>query len=249
MELAMPETIYAAFTNAEQAEQAAQALIQQGVRPDHMSLIVHEHEASKPHYAPTEEQLKYNAPQTYIGTDGLLDTPDPLGNSSRLHSSIDGGNISQTDLSPSVLVDKDGSHQFPANNADLAGQVERKEISDHVDTVKQSAGLGFGVGALAAAAALAVPGIGWVLGGGALAVALAGVAASTNSGSMAGGISSFLKDQGVDAEDIAKYQENFNNGGAILAVTLDEDGLPRSEVEQTLRSRGSEHVTRYGFLA
>ena len=46
-------------------------------------------------------------------------------------------------------------------------------------------------------AALFVPGVGWVLGGGALASAIVGAAAATAAGAAAGGVYGYLKDQGL----------------------------------------------------
>src|SRR5688500_11923729 len=82
----------------------------------------------------------------------------------------------------------------------------------------KGAGLGLGVGIAAALAALAIPGFGLVLGGGALATAAAGAAGATAAGALAGGVEGFLKDQGVPDDVLTHYNDTFMQGGAILAV-------------------------------
>lgn len=61
----------------------------------------------------------------------------------------------------------------------------------------KGAGIGLGLGAVAAIASLLVPGIGLVTGAGALATALGGAALTAGAGAIAGGVTGYLKDQGV----------------------------------------------------
>jgi uncharacterized membrane protein len=91
------------------------------------------------------------------------------------------------------------------------------------------AGIGLGVGALAALTSIIVPGIGLVAGGGALATALAGAAGATAAGAVAGGVTGYLKDQGVP-EDLARRTESrIQAGGALLSVIV-----PSNNVDQTV---------------
>jgi hypothetical protein len=84
----------------------------------------------------------------------------------------------------------------------------------------KGAGIGLGVGALAALASMLVPGIGLVIGGGALATAIAGAAGTTAAGAVAGGLTGYLKDQGVSEEQATLYMDTFDNGAAIVSVSV-----------------------------
>ncbi|MGV3617052.1 MAG: hypothetical protein ACO1SV_17130 [Fimbriimonas sp.] len=121
-------------------------------------------------------------------------------------------------------------------------------IGDAASAAKTGLIAGLGIGALATAAALAVPGVGLVIGGGALATALAGLAASAGAGAIAGGVVGYLKDQGVPAHDIPRYQRAYEGGGAILSVQLEAEG-EREAIEAILRKYGAMSVDRYGYAA
>jgi hypothetical protein len=118
-------------------------------------------------------------------------------------------------------------------------------IEDAASAAKKGVVIGLGVGAFAAVAALALPGFGLVLGGGALATALAGVAASTAGGAMASGVVGYLKDQGVPAPHIPRYQSAYEGGGALVSVEL-ADPDRQSEIEDVLTKYGATDVERYG---
>ena len=92
--------------------------------------------------------------------------------------------------------------------------------ADAVVGAEKGLEIGLGVGVLAALAAIFIPGVGLVVGGGALATAIVGAAATTGAGALAGGALGYLKDQGVNEESINLYRDTFNKGGAILAITL-----------------------------
>ncbi len=84
----------------------------------------------------------------------------------------------------------------------------------------KGAGIGLGVGAIAALVSVLVPGVGLVLGGGALATALAGTAATTAAGAIAGGVTGYLKDQGVPEEQATKFSGHIERGGAIVSISV-----------------------------
>ena len=60
---------------------------------------------------------------------------------------------------------------------------------------EKGAMIGAGVGVLAALAAITIPGLGLVIGGGALVTAIAGAAGATAAGAAAGGIAGYLRDR------------------------------------------------------
>lgn len=102
----------------------------------------------------------------------------------------------------------------------------------------KGAGIGLGVGVLAGLASLFIPGVGLVLGGGALATAIGAAVGTTAAGAVAGGVTGYLKDQGIPEETARNYTTRLENGGAILELIL-----PSGKVDQ---ATGSEIVTKYG---
>jgi hypothetical protein len=126
--------------------------------------------------------------------------------------------------------------------------VETHTIGDAADTVKKSAILGVGVGTLAAIATLAIPGYGLILGGGALAAAVATMAKGADSGEVAGGVANYLSEQGIPAADIPAYRKAVEEGGAILAVHPETEA-DRADLEAVLRSSGAVKTSSYGYAS
>jgi hypothetical protein len=106
--------------------------------------------------------------------------------------------------------------------------------------------IGLGVGALVAVGSLLIPGVGIVLGGGALATALAGTLGSAAAGAAAGGVAGFLKDQGVGDEIVTRYSEALNVGGSLMSVNVPTGRLDDMEVEQILAKYGATNVCLTG---
>ncbi len=98
---------------------------------------------------------------------------------------------------------------------------------------------GAGIGALAILASLFVPGVGLVLGGGALAMAFAGGAGTIAAGVAAGGVVGYLKDQGVTTDLAATYSDDLGRGGAILGVTVPTGNLTAEDAEAMLVKYGA----------
>ncbi len=144
---------------------------------------------------------------------------------------------SQAQTAPGHVADV---REYDPDVAAKAG-VTTTTIQDAAAGAAKGVGIGLGVGALAAVAAIAIPGFGLVLGGGALAAAVAGLAATAGAGAVAGGVVGYLKDQGVPADQIPEYQKAYEGGGAILSVVI-EDGSDRAKVEDVLRKYGASNV-------
>ena len=98
----------------------------------------------------------------------------------------------------------------------------------------KGAGVGLGVGILAGLAAVTIPGIGLVLGGGALATALAGAAATTAAGALAGGAYGFLADQGIQPEVVTRLATTVDEGGALVSVTTPTANMTHEAIEAVL---------------
>jgi len=102
---------------------------------------------------------------------------------------------------------------------------------------------GLGIGAVAALAALVVPGVGLVLGGGALASALGAIAASAGAGAAAGAVAGYLKDQGADDEVANHYASTVTGGGAVIAIALPSGNCGETEARQVLTKYGATNIT------
>lgn len=98
---------------------------------------------------------------------------------------------------------------------------------------------GTGIGLLGVIAAMAVPGVGLVIGAGALAAAVAGTAAA---GAAAGGIMGYLKDQGMGGDLAAEYHARIAAGGAVLALQLPTGDLDERTAESLLTKYGAAGV-------
>jgi hypothetical protein len=105
---------------------------------------------------------------------------------------------------------------------------------DAASGAMKGAGVGLGVGILAALAAVTLPGIGLVLGGGALATALAGTAATTAAGAIAGSAVGYLGDQGVNPETATRISSTVDAGGALVSVTAPSAGMNHETIEAIL---------------
>ncbi len=116
----------------------------------------------------------------------------------------------------------------------------------------KGAGIGAGVGVIAAIASLLVPGIGLVVGGGALAIALGGLAATAGAGAAAGAVYGYLKDQGVEEHLAKQYSDTLGNGGALLAVQYPSGNVDEPEIRMVLDKYGASSVGltgRQGYVA
>ena len=98
----------------------------------------------------------------------------------------------------------------------------------------KGAGIGLGVGILAGLAAIAIPGAGLVIGGGALATAVAGALATTAAGAVAGGVYGYLADQGINEEAVTRIHSNIESGGALVSVSAPSSKLNHEQIEAIL---------------
>lgn len=105
---------------------------------------------------------------------------------------------------------------------------------DAASGAMKGAGIGLGVGVIAAIGSIAIPGVGLVLGGGALATALAATAATGVAGALAGGVMGYLKDQGVDENVAYAIEKDFGLGGVLVTVNAASDKVSRAQIEGIL---------------
>ena len=97
---------------------------------------------------------------------------------------------------------------------------------------------GFGIGSVAALASILIPGVGLIVGGGALATALIGAAGATVAGAAAGGVVGYLKDQGVPEEESQRFSNVYEQGGAILNVSAPSGDIDGASIETILNKYG-----------
>ncbi len=105
--------------------------------------------------------------------------------------------------------------------------------------------VGIGVGIAALVATLFIPGIGLIVGGGALATALAGVAGTTLAGTAVGTVTGFLVDQGLNEDQATVYSTALASGGALVAISVPTGKLTDAEVEGILNKYGALNVATY----
>ena len=121
------------------------------------------------------------------------------------------------------------------------GQGHQEEVAKHGVTTTTGADaaygaakgltVGAGLGVAGVIASLLIPGVGLVLGAGALATAIAGTAAA---GAAAGGVMGFLKDQGMGDDVAAAYHARIAAGGSVLALHLPTGDLDERTAESLL---------------
>jgi len=116
---------------------------------------------------------------------------------------------------------------------------------DAASGAMKGAGVGLGIGALAALASLFIPGFGLVTGGGALAMALGAAAGTTAAGAVAGGVAGYLVDQGVPEAAAVDYEKALEHGGAIIAVSLPSNDVSRTDAEQILNKYQATNISSY----
>jgi len=265
----MSNTIYAAFNDAALAEKAAGALLDNGVRAEDIS-VVRQHGmdggVTSTTYGTAETttigttDMDMNRSSDYTTTQMNIDNPGGYSGGQAI------SDISSADANSGYVDTSDRINSV--NDPDYQANVEDREDKDWESSAKKGistttgadagsgamkgAAIGLGVGALAALASIFVPGVGLVMGGGALAAALGAAAGTTAAGAAAGAVTGYLKDQGVDAQVAADYDAAVKNGGALLAVTVPSNDIDEGRVQEILSKYGAANVNSYvsrGYMA
>jgi hypothetical protein len=104
--------------------------------------------------------------------------------------------------------------------------------ADAAHGAAKGAGVGLGIGVLAGLASLFIPGFGLVVGGSAMATALAAAAGTTAAGAFTGAVEGYLVDQGVPKNVATDYKQALENGSALLSINLPSGKLDRVDAEQ-----------------
>jgi hypothetical protein len=250
----MAQTLYATFNDIEQAEKAAGALLDHGVQKEDLSLIA---DAGRQHVRPNSHALDYNPPagSSYevtpvIAPGGFFpESPGSVvagvtpGTATALNSDdYDAGRTDRYDTTNNQgVVDDDRTN---AESVAKTGITTTTAEDAGTGAIKGTE-IGLGLGILAGLATLVVPGVGLVIGGGALAAAVGAAALTTASGAAVGGVIGYLKDQGVNEVDAYKYHARINAGGALLAVSLPSHSIGLQETEMLLNKYGATDISSY----
>jgi len=109
----------------------------------------------------------------------------------------------------------------------------------------KGAGIGLGLGIVAGLVAITIPGVGLVLGGGVLAAAIGAAGAATAAGVVAGGVTGYLKDQGVSEDAAIVYSDQLQNGGSLVVVNLPSGGVHLELGEEIIAKYNGTNVNVY----
>jgi len=228
----MRNTIFASFNDPKMAEKAAGALLDHGLHAEDLSIV----QSHKWRHLATEEIAPSEMPPTvYIvpNAGGMATGVSPFG-LMPLVATVDEEVVAEKETDELPNLEEMAKHGLSTTTPQDAGA-----------GALQGTAWGAGVGAIAAVAALFVPGFGLVLGGGALATAIAGIAASAGAGAATGAMTGYLKDQGVESRVAAEYERVVNGGGAILGATIPSGDVDEACAWGILNKYAGQHVTSY----
>jgi hypothetical protein len=144
-------------------------------------------------------------------------------------------------------VNKDHIYLMTKNYDDQFSSEGTEDIKDHAtggitvttpedarEGAAKGAGIGLGIGVVAGLAALAIPGVGLIVGGGALATAIGGAVGATAAGALAGAVAGYLRDQGIDERTISTITQRLEVGDIVVSVDLAEESITLDEVRAIL---------------
>lgn len=165
--------------------------------------------------------------------------PDATSTEKALGALLDFG-VSKDDIT--VVAEENATGYYTKKAAALEDQgktgITTTTPEDAGAGAAKGAGIGLGLGVLGGLAALLIPGFGIVLGGGALASALVAAGATTAAGAVAGGVTGYLKDQGLSQDVSSMYVDRLKSGSSLVTLTL-----PSGKVGT---ETGREIVGKYG---
>lgn len=247
----MAETLYASFAEPSQAEKAAGALLDYGVLAEDLSLI------TRGSHTETYTTQTSTGERAAAGTAAAGNRTAEAGDRFAAGASRAAG----ADYTAANYEAAAERHEATATEEgrQAAGDYETTHESRHHDDTElaakkgistttskdagvgavKGAGIGLGVGVLAALASIFIPGVGLVTGGGALATAIGAAAGTTAAGAVAGGTYGYLKDQGVPEATAKVYNQTLEMGGSILAVHVPSNDVDQSTIEGIMEKYGA----------
>ncbi len=262
--------LYASFADAALAEKAAGALLDYGVRQEDLSLVAHDAHGQTRTTSGSDygTDTAGTAPITGLSTAGLepgaemgtggLGTAMGMGGLGAVPFGLTGTAAGFAEATPTpVGSDLNPLDQGGPDSAinQTAHPIDPDAVAKHgISTTTpedagegaiKGTGIGLGVGLLAALAVLTVPGVGLVLGAGVIASALGATALAAGAGALAGGVTGYLKDQGVPHDMADRYHGAVQGGGAMLSISVPSGGVDQATAEQVLAKYGGSDIGTY----
>lgn len=249
----MDPTLYASFKDPDSAERAFNALMDLGVQPEDLSLIINENAPGGP--PPGDYD-----PAIVTGLDNLVAAESGIEDEgSYTHESRIGGGISTSAdddavASPDEMDDSQSASEdesYPASGVSFGAQeshdVMEAARTGYFNTTAPEAHAPNGVlEPTLEVSSMSVPGLGRVLGDGGLATLATGaMLASGVGGRSAVGIAEYLVDSGVPSNEAPDFGEPLQTGGAILAATIRPGDASAVVAEDLLVRHGAGLVRTY----
>ena len=261
-EVTLMAHLYASFADAALAEKAAGALLDYGVRQEDISLVANDqYGKTRDSFTAQPGDAGYPIPGTTTGAFGAEGTSavyrgtvgDPIVGT---ETPVTGRNASVFDATPAPgeingdmnPLDTGGPDSYASQgDVETAAKhgISTTTPEDAGEGAIKGTGIGLGVGLLASLAALTIPGIGLVIGGGALAAALGATALTAGAGAIAGGAAGYLKEQGVPADAAERYHGAVTGGGAVLSLTIPSGKVDQATAEAVLAKYGASDLNAY----
>lgn len=202
------ERIYALFQDVADAERAIGALQDHGITRDHIGVVARraaeQDEAARVRtdYARVSDAQDARQGEPAVTYEARPGTLPPA--------------ASAATITPTSTADT-------PQNVETVGK-EGITFSTPQDAAAGAAvggGIGLVTGLLAAAAALAIPGVGIVMSGGILATALGAAAATAAAGAAAGGVAGYLTDMGMPQQAAQNVASRISEGDYLVSVEAD----------------------------
>jgi hypothetical protein len=233
-------TLYATFMEISNAERAVGALLDFGVRPEDLSLVRKHADPPLPEEPVAKQATQVVSPaKTDVST-----TSGRFGTDPAMVDSYAAGTSKANDDDYDNLSTAVDAEDYDPEMAAKGGLTPTTPEDAGAGAIK-GAGIGIGVGALAALGSMFIPGVGLVVGGGALAASLLGLAATTGAGAIAGAVTGYLKDQGMDSHMAEHYAAVVTGGGGLVSVSVPSGNVDESTVRSVLDKYGAANVTNY----
>ena len=152
--------------------------------------------------------------------------------------SINNASQALTDLEE-MGVPTENTHLIAGNDKSKHDEYLKKSKEASTTTAAAAASgasFGGGLGIVASLAALAIPGVGPIIYGGAMLTVLTGL----GIGAVAGGLLGTFRNMGISHEEAPLYEEAVRRG-AVLAIAIVEDDRAREAVE-SMAARGGRDI-------
>lgn len=202
------QRIYALFQDVADAERAIGALQDRGITRDHIAVVARQ-------AAEQDEAARVRTSYARVSDTQGLNQGEPETAYAQRTRAVDPV-VLPTTGTPSTTVDT-------SDNVEAVGKegITTTTPQDAAAGAAVGSGVGLVAGILLGAAALAVPGVGLVLAGGALATAMGAAAATAAAGAVAGGVTGYLRDMGMPEQAAQEAAARLHEGDYLLSIVAD----------------------------